>query len=74
MNIQSGGHKLSIYNKEDALKLEIIFNKSSNVKIWKQIGDALYYFRDITLSSEQFSCIKNLASEHLISSAFSVNF
>jgi hypothetical protein len=74
MNIISGGHILTIHNQGDALKLEIIFNQDSKGKIWKEIGDALYNFEDITLSSEKFSYIRDLASKNLVSSAFSVKF
>ena len=67
--ISDGENKLSI-EKNKCIKLELEFNQSEYGKVWKHIGDRLYYFacpRNLSdqdtlflLSSEQLSFLKKI--------------
>ena len=47
------------FNHKNAISLEIKFNLTDKGKIWKEIGDALYYNTDIVVDSIKFNFIKN---------------
>ena len=63
------GDKL-IIEKEKCIKLELEFNQSEYGKVWRHIGDRLYYFacpRNLSdqdtlflINTEQLSFLKNI--------------
>ena len=69
LSISDGENKLKI-EQNQCIKLELEFNKSKYGKLWKHIGDRLYYFacpRNLSdkdtlflLSSEQLSFLKKI--------------
>jgi hypothetical protein len=64
MQIIYNNNTIVIANNGYSIKLEIAFNLTPKGHIWSHIGDALYYFKDITLTdSEQFEFIRNLLIE-----------
>ena len=66
----SGGEDELIIGENQCITLELEFNKSKYGKIWKHIGDRLYYFaypRNLSdkdtlflLSSDQIVFLKNI--------------
>jgi len=72
MFIRYGNKVLEIPNSYQAINLEVKFNLSEHGKEWREIGDALYNFKDIEVTSSQFYFLRDLATKHLNSSSFSV--
>ena len=67
--ICDGDNKLMI-EKEKCIKLELEFNQSEYGKVWRHIGDRLYYFacpRNLSdqdtlflINTQQFSFLRNI--------------
>ncbi len=72
MFIRNGTNYIKIEDSMRVIHLEIKFNLTTNGKSWSKIGDALYYFKDIEVDANQFSFMKDLATDHLDSSSFSI--
>ena len=58
---------INFVSKANAIKLEIAFNLTDKGRIWSHIGDALYYYKDIQLTDEQFLFLQTLMIEKNIS-------
>ena len=72
MFIRYSNKYIEIKEPFKAINLEVKFNLTINGKIWRKIGDALYYFRDIDVDYGQFFFIIDLAREHLSSQDFNI--
>ncbi len=72
MFIRFGNKSIEIKDPEQAIKLEVQFNLSDNSRSWREIGDALYDFRDINVDSSQFYFVRELAMKSLSPSSFTV--
>jgi hypothetical protein len=72
MFIRSGNKFIEIKDSMQAIKLEIKFNCSDNANKWREIGDALYDFKDINVDSSQFYFIRDLVMKHLNPLAFTI--
>jgi hypothetical protein len=72
MIIRFGNKTITIANKYHAIQLEIKLNLTEYGRTWRNIGDALYYFRDIEVDSAQFYYMRELAMTHLLPSFYSI--
>lgn len=68
MKIQLTGSSATItLTSSSAVALEIKFNLTDKGRCWVELGDALYANTDVTVSYEQFTYLKTLATANGIS-------
>jgi hypothetical protein len=72
MLIRFNEKSINIKDANQALALEVKFNLTKEGKIWKEIGDALYYNTDIMVDHDQFYFLLELARKHLALSSFTL--
>jgi hypothetical protein len=72
MFVRYGAKSIEIKDPMQSISLEIKFNNTDYGKSWRNIGDALFYFKDIEVDYNQFDFVRKLAIDNLSPSSFSV--
>jgi hypothetical protein len=72
MFVRYGNKSIEIKDESQAISLEKKFNLTDNGKVWRKIGDALFWFKDIEVDAGQFYFVRDLANSQLSPSSFSV--
>jgi hypothetical protein len=72
MFIRYGNKYIEINDAMSAIVLEAKYDLTPHGKVYSRISNALYYFRDIEVSSSQFYIMKTLAETYLSSSVITV--